>query len=541
MTKTVLLALTLGSFLTTSGPAWAASDAERVKGFMDRLYAHQKQQLGQQMGKVQETGTMTIKDQGKYFNVSYPALTFEQNGVIMALGPIQMNVMPGDKPTEWKATIAVPSPIKFTNTKTKEVVNFVMGTQSMSAIIDDATLFPRMMNVQYKDVSISEAGDAKEKLAVTIGDIGVKAEYAEVGPGLLSGPFNFAVNNIKVEEVKAGEKAPSTLQVGSFVIEGQVDKLDMAMIETFDTKMKELNEGGFDPDKVTTPQSMDALWKIVMEYGVGQMDGIQANISAKDIRFTEVESEGKPMSVSIDEAGYGIDTSGWRGDKSRGDFSFVLKMKDWSVDGLTAPELKRYMPEDMNIRFGYKDLPHRALMQQLGALASAGVGMDAKGSDAKANMQMIGMQAMMSVPALLANAGTVFTINDTKIKSGDYDVRADGTFTASSNAIYGGAGSAKVVFTGLDQIATDLQAMASKSGAAPDVTTQATKILQGLSAIQMFGQQGTGADGKPARIYDFFLDDKGAVKLNGTDMSALMGGGGAAVPEPEPVVPTTTP
>lgn len=530
MKKQTVLALSTLSVLLSSTSAWAALDA---KTFATNLYERQKKSITAQGFKITEAGTLTVAEQGNYSTVTYPALTLKNELHKIELGSIHMNLMPTVDGKEWKITTAIPNPIKFSSIDGSHALNLTLGSQNFSAIADEATLFPHMVNAQYKDLRLSPAG-AKD-VAFTFGDLTLKMDYKPDATGLLSGPFSFALNNMLIDATGPEQKDPGSLKIGSFLIDGNVTQMDTAMIRTYSEKMSELMDAGLNTEKSVSPESMTALWKIVMDYGLQQMDGIKASVAIKNVEFSKPAQTDKPAEdFKLAELGYRFDTSGLRSEKSKSDFAFV--MKGLSASGIPV-EFSKYVPHTINLSFGYKDLPHKALMQQLGSLATSGIAMESK-NKSPANPQMMAMQAMMTVPALLAQAGTVFTINNTDIQSSDYGVNVNGEFKAMPQAVYGGTGTSKTIFTGLDALVTDLQAMVAKPDTKPDIAKKITQALQGLAAMQMFGQQGTDATGKPARIYDVTIDEKGMIKLNGTDMSALMGAQGgvpADTAAPSPV------
>ena len=172
-------------------------------------------------------------------------------------------------------------------------------------------------------------------------------------------------------------------------------------------------------------------------------------------------------------------------------------------------------------------------MEQLGALAQTGVAIKGNPKSTSPNLQMMGMQAMMTVPALLGQAGTVFTL-DTNATAPKLNMDVDGTFTAATQALYGGTGTLKAVIGGMDQMVTDLQSASAAPTTPPDQALNIKNKLQGLTGMQLMGQQGQDAKGGPARIYNFALDPAGKITLNGADMSALRGGKPAGPPQGAP-------
>lgn len=529
MQNSLFAALALSSALVFPSLALAASNLEGAQTFANSFLTRQKESLQSQGLTVVETGTIQITEQGKFFAVTYPALTITggKDAPKMDIGSMRMNLMPGDQDKEWKMTLAIPSPIKFSGPK--GAVDLTIGTQKFSAVINEETLFPRMLDAQYQNIKfLSPAGD----IGINLGDMALKMNYTADPSGLWSGPFTMVMGQLSLD-AKEKDGSSGHIKIGEIGLDGHVTKLDAEKIRSYNKKMSELMNAGLDPDKVESAESMNALWNIIMEDGMQQMDGIKANFTIKDIDMNLPQGDkpgAAPIAFKLGQLGYNFEADGMRGDKSNGAFGINAK-------GITAPTgqdpaLTKYVPQDVTVTFGYKNLPHKALMQQLGTLAAAGASTnvdcaalpDQKDCAAKQVQQgqMVAMQAMMQVPALFAQAGTIFTINNTEIRATDYNVNMNGEFKAAQGAIYGGTGTLKTVFAGLDQIVTDMQGQMKASTTTPELSAKLGQAMQGLIMLQMMGGQGQDASGKPARIYDLAVDEKGSVKLNGADLSALM-------------------
>jgi hypothetical protein len=513
-----------------------AAGAAAVKQMLQGYINNQTNTLKMENISLVATGDLLVEPMGTYYAVTYPHFDLlglnEKTGEKLDLGVFKLNMQPGDKDKQWKVTMAMPSPVRYLDKTGKEALRIDLGTQKFSAVIDENYPMPLMLDFQLQSIKI---GDPAQNLAVTVGEIAAKINYTEEAPGIWSGPSGFSVKNILVANKGPAAKEPGQFSIGEIKATGVVSKMDMNMVKQYQAKIAELGETGFNPDK-SSPESMNALFKIISDYGIQQADSMKLQIDANNINFSQDKPEPgqvEPVKVAISNFGYGADIAGMKGDKSNGQLNLALS--GWSVSpaGKTS-DLEKYIPQTVNLKFGYKDLPHKALMEQLGALAQQGIAL--KDDKTAAQPQMMAMQAMMTVPALLGQAGTVFTINDTQISNSLYNLNLNGAFNASQQAMYGGTGSLKAVFGGMDALVTDLQAMTQNPATKPDTVQQITQALQGLAMVQMLGQQGTDATGKPARTYDFSVDATGATKLNGTDLQTLMGGA-PAVAAPSPAQP----
>jgi hypothetical protein len=158
--------------------------------------------------------------------------------------------------------------------------------------------------------------------------------------------------------------------------------------------------------------------------------------------------------------------------------------------------------------------------------------------------QMAMMQGMMSLPQILAQAGTVFNL-DAGLNGPKLGLDADGSFTAKADAMFSGIGQMKTVITGADEVLADLQQAQKNSTPTPAAANVASRLA---SAIEAFGQivtQGTaGKDpgtNRSTRTFDIVLDAAGQTTVNGKPFSAMANQGTAPSPAPEATPPIPPP
>jgi hypothetical protein len=124
-------------------------------------------------------------------------------------------------------------------------------------------------------------------------------------------------------------------------------------------------------------------------------------------------------------------------------------------------------------------------------------------------------------------------------------VTLNGQVSANAQSPLRAIGSGELVVRGLDALMREFGVTADQGrtpppgGRAPPSGAGGTNQM--LAMLSALGQQGTGPDGQPTRTYRFELTAEGRLMLNGTDMTALLGGATGARPAQTPAQPPTTP
>lgn len=523
MSRSVLAALVATSFLVAPHAAQAAIDvagADALRTTLQQGLDQQKSNLKLQGYNLVTTGDLKIEPKGTYYAVTYPHFVLDLSTKDKVdVGVLTMNVMPGDTDKQLKMTVAVPSPIRFLDAAGKEEGHLDIGSQKIAMVIDTNYSLPKILDAELKNLVLV---DPTQALKLTIDSASAKINYTEGAPGVWTGPSVFNVHNVQVDAQGKGATDKVHASIADINVNTNAVNMDMNIVKQYQAKMAELGEAGLSLDKDMSPASMAALWSILTDYGFQQADAMRADLVMTDMKFSNQKKDSPtPVAFGIGKIGYGFDIADMRAEKAKGGFRFNLN--NITPTGIPA-DLISYVPQNMTINFGFKDLPFKAVMAQLGQMAQQGAAIK-NGQAPDANVELMAKKSVMEMPALLGKAGTVFTLDNTNISTTNYGLNLNGQFASNPQAIYTGTGNLKAVFGGLDQLITDLQALSQKPGTDPKIAGQITQALSALAMAQMMGQQGTDAAGKSARIYDFGLDAAGNVTLNGASMAALMGGG----------------
>lgn len=545
MIRSSLLALGVFSFSLLPLAAHAAATidaagAEKLKTVIADITRAFETDMATNNIVLIEKGTITVEPKGTYYMVTTPEYFFKgEEGLEVDFGKIRINAVPGDKPDQWKFSTAIPSPIYIMGNG-KKIVTIRLNEQKISTIYDSQFKTIMADDAVYKNIIIEPHGlkegeTASFKIAEAQTKIGSKEQTKNI--------YDY-VTDFKLSGIIAETKSPTgafSFSIDTISGHGSISKLDLLKTAQMRDKMQSLANAGLDAKKLNDEKSVSAFITMLKEtLTTPYFDAYDYNMTLSGLKVS-VDDKKNPIDFGFQKLMLQSDGNSMMADKSNAGMNMMLSglnlppsiFKDVIPPGTENP--LPFVPTDYQIGFKVKDFPVKAVATEFLKLAEAGMKSETvpEGMQNQA-LQMTAMQAMMSMPALLSKAGTTLHITSNTIAK-DYMIDSMADLAADATSVMGGTGKAKVTFTGMDDLIIKLKDIAAKTQ-----SPQYNQAVQGLSAMQIFGQQGTDKNGKPARVYEFTLDAQGVTKLNGTDIKALMGTGMGA-PAPAAIPQADTP
>ncbi len=568
-----------------------AAGAEAVKTMVKAIVDEQIQDIKMQNPgiSIQMSGDYTVVPKDTYYALTTPhvVINFDlsahrsemetEHSFTIDYGSTNINIMPGAAPNQWRMAFALPSPIRLKmapqlnhHSDSKKIkadapselkeIEIYQATKRAQILWDDIQKMALKTDMLIENIQIKHGG---KTVPITFGSLASTTNAAETSPGIYTGTSNISVKDFSLD--MSGDicptpcKNPGTIKIGEFFGNGAYAGYDHKMYRTFEQKMSDMMDAGYDANKLPTPEAFSALWKDIMTYGFNTIDKADGTVGIRNISVSISEAPGSaPQDFSIKEVSYSGGIANWKADKATLSLGF-------GVDGMVLPPtmtnipafkiFASYIPSSAHKKTEITNLPHKKLFEQLGAMgqnfmASIGPAKCAptekpeqcaiKNNQASQQTQMLGLQAMMTMPQLFAEAGTKVTVH-MDADAPKLTALVDGDFTANAAAIYSGIGKLKATMGGIDALIADIQTASKDPATSPADAKKFQNALSGLTAFQMFGQQGTDAKGNPARIFDMTLDEKGAVKLNGADLSTFSKMAAPAGPDQSPLPATGKP
>lgn len=482
-------------------------------------------------GQYITEGELSVEPADNYYAVTLPHIKMKDvSGKVFDIGMIAANVIPGNTDKEWKAAIAIPTPIHIIGADGKPVGDISIAKQRALGIWDvDLSSFIRL-DAQYDDIAFQSS---ESPANFKIGTVVVKNQFSREANGHLSGPAQAVLSNWTL----ASPEDQLSGSIKDVRIDVAIKDFDPLVAKTFNEQVSAIGQAGQKiTDSGSSPLGGLAMYNMLTTLMGKSSDSFSTTFSLNGLSVTGPNEETKAIETfELGSIGAGFDMSGFRTGAVKSSFKLGyngLKLND------PMDTFKDILPLSANLNLTVNNLPFQQLVD-LGRTTVAANG------DPQAT-QMAGMTAMMTVPKLLTEAGT--TLDQSFEFAGNaFKGKGSGTIAANMNAVSGFTAEQNAEITGLDKVIEVINAEIAKPNNPEAQNLQG--VLGPLSIMQMVGQQ--KPDAPETRTYKLTVDAQGKTMLNGSDMSTIMGMGGApqeAVPAPEmpaegatPEAPASTP
>lgn len=452
-------------------------------------------------------GDILVEPGDFYYAVTLPHVSVKQkDGSTTEIGMISANVIPGEKPDQWKMTVALPTPLTHRNPEGTITLIAGIGSQNFAGIWHEKFGTFIKINAQYKDIAIDQP---LEQTRAAIPSASLTYDLTENAEGRWSGPADFKMSDFRM----MFDKDKSEAHIGSLSVTSAIKDYALDSAQNYQAQIEALTESyeaGDAPSDSTA--HLLGVYNMVFDFLGKAWDGFGFSMTMTDFSLTRPPSPGTPEGrIIISNAGFGFDMDGFR--------SGIVRMGlAVNYDGFlmtpTTPDYNPATPGHVEARLNIGNLPY-AEMVDLGRGALQGTLQNPQAG------KLAGLQAMMMLPQILTTAQTTATLNTMTFGNAQYDVLANGAMTANLKAVSGATGKARAEVSGMERLTELLKTSAENPGvdAAQKKTMQDT--LATLAVVQMIGQMEKNSAGKDVRVYNFELNEQGQALLNGTDMQML--------------------
>lgn len=500
--------------------------AARIEALFKEMLAGQRQQAAAHHGTLETDGEILVENKGAYYAVTVPATTFiGGEGLKVVVGKIPVNVMAGDAPDLWKMALVVPSPIKVYQDN-KPFLTLSLGAQSTSGVWNETLGNFVKLDSRIGAFKIREESGLFELSAP---EISARYDLKETSKGLWSGPMLISMKEIAALFTDDGASGRgASFKAGELVFDYKVADLSPEAMKRFREQMGALAENEADPATGAGPSAehIKGMYALIRDYLRNAFESGSGDIRVRNLEIVPPESAKDDRTLSLGEGGFGMDMSGFRSGNAALGFRFGFKEMKITP---TPEDFGPLAPDSLQVNLSIDKIPLDKILE-LGKTT-----IDSAAASPEGAAQIAMMQAAMMLPALLSESGTTVSLKDNRVASGSlYEATLNGTAIAKVGAAHGAVVSGRMEIVGIENVVAWLKAKSDKTQEDVAMTDQALKTL---TALQMVGQQGTSAGGKPSRTYDFVLDEQGKATLNGTDIEALMqtiGGDGGGAPTQPP-------
>lgn len=504
-----------------AAPSATAEGAAALKALVEESV--KKQIVMQEAGgnKVTMTGDVTVEPTGSYYAVTMPHMTMTMvDGKTFIIGVISMNAMPTDNPDRWKVSAAIPSPMTMKSTDGSTLMVMDIGQQRQAGIwLPKSNVFPKL-DATMKDLRIKVTPpDENVVINMSLGEVSYRANLTENSRQRWDGPAAFNMKDLKIS-APADQLAVSidsintTAKSKGLDIEGYMKwQEELAGVMKPFVELAQAGQNtpqGAAPSTVKLPNPevfLGTFTKIFTEL----YEGFDMDMTVKGLRAKGKDKktgELQDFSLGSIHFGTGIDKI----NTPASDVRFTIGFGDLKIPSMPE-EAAAFAPQDLNFDMRLNKFPLKEIIN---------MGVETASKNAEAAQQGMRPSAPNPMQAmnLFLEAGTEIALKENFLKGRDYGLYIDGTAKPNPNSPMGAIADYKVQFVGLDGMLNKIKS------AAQDPATAAPwmqKALGPLTMMQMFGQQDT-FNGQPSRSYHFQATENGQMLMNGTDMSAMMGG-----------------
>lgn len=514
----LVLAVFLAFFLSLSPAKAEISDegAAHLRSLFQGMLDQQKQQALVRHGELKTEGDIVVDKKDTYYAVQFPPTTFVgADHSRVAIGKIAVNAMPGDSPDLWKMAVAIPTPILIYEGD-KRIMSLSLGAQSLIGVWNEPLANFVKLDSRIETIELKEETG---RFNLKVPKIEARYDLNETTQGLWSGPMAIAVSGLSANSKSDDNVADGGVKIAEILLDYKIKDLSPQAMKTFREQMGAIAENAADPTagQEASAQHLKAMYGLISQYLRTAFDTVSGDVRVKGLEITPA-AKNDSHAFSLGEAGFGMDMAGFR--SGAASLGFRVNYKDMKIT--PAPEeFGPLAPGEVQINLSVDQIPlHKILDLGKTAIESA--------DSAETAAQIAMMQAAMTLPALLSESGTKITLKDNRVAGNLYEATLNGTAITKVGAAKGAIVNGRMEIVGMEEVISWLKANGGKD---PEEQAQANQVLTVLTTLQMVGQQGTNASGKPSRTYDFVLDEKGQMLLNGTDINVLiqsMNGGGKA-------------
>lgn len=511
-----IIAIIIGLMLSNGSPAFAAIDAAgaaHLKALFTDVLNQKATETQARGAKLVQDGPLTVEPAGSYYAITLPHLsTLAADGSRLQIGMISINAQPDSKPDQWVITVALPATLKWFDAQGAEKAVISIGKQTCTGVWNEKTQNFLKLDAKYKDIKLDTPG--KEFLAA-IPDVSLLVDLNQDSTGNWSGPARFTARGIAVAASGGGAVSIGKLESESVVQGYSLDKATSYRQKVTAATTKAAAGTG-------TPADKTELYDVITSIIGDVWDGATVKVSVENIVATHTPPGGAAGSkFSLGNASIDLAFEDMRKDKIGAQAG--VRYNGFAME--PPADISKTIPDQLSFVISTENVPYKKLV-------------------AYGKTQISGQPPATptSLAQIMQDAGMTITLQDFSLGNGIYTYTSNGILNSDAKAADSFVGKAHAEITGLEPLAASLMKDAQDPQTPDAQKAQIQQALATMTILQMIGQQGTGKNGQPTRIYNVELTQSGQKLVNGTDLNTLLGGGdqpAAGAPGQAPPAPST--
>ncbi len=464
-------------FCLTAPSAFAAktnkAGANHLKALFSKHIAMRKTAMDVRGGSLKTNGEIIIERADDYYAITLPAMTLTNaKGTQGEIGLIAINATPTDNPNNWKMSVAIPTPILYKDKNGEPTMRLDIGAQEMGGIWNGSLGSFSKLSAHYSNIKLSHF---QKQEILNIEQFNIATDLKESEKGHWSGPTKISLNNLTLSK-------PNSTKI--------LDLKEMTFLTSFEN---------FTPQERNNPIAEDTELSISEKILKNLGDSFSFQINLKDLSINAPDLPAiKINKAHLDNASISFFTKNLQSNK-------IQQSIKLNFNGLKTEESENdaLLPNQLNLNLDLANLPLKNVVGLIEKFIPTE-------KSNKASKQVAALQAMLTLPKILSEAGTTLTLSETGYGNDLYETTLSGGLKANPNSIFGATG--ELIFT-LQGIEKTLQKLSEKEG-------QEANIKK-LTAIKEICQKETEND-KKKTICHITLDESANLSVNGQDMKLLL-------------------
>ncbi len=454
---------------------------------------------------ITHTGVTVAPADSKSYLVSIEGVKIQPDPEgYLDVGTVSYVVTPQDEKTYEVSDLKLPAEIPFKHPDGKQQGKLAIATKSFKGLYSKEFGVLVKLDGEFADIVATDDTGADFRLA----GLKFSGETADKGGDLFDSASTVTASGMSVKET--GSDGLFTIKEISGT--GKFNAIKMKDYQAAVRKYQELvtkqaaaanaaNAAGTTgaPPPALTPEEQKALTDSVTAMaasfgggdisvafnGMGYAEGGQSPFTLDQLRFATAFD-----GINQDKASLGFDIS------HQG-----LVMNSPEASGALA---KGVLPKTGNFGLKVTDVPSKDLVKVLADNLPGMMSADSTMAEANAMAMLVALQAV------LQTSGAKIEVTPSALTADVTEVKADGNFSVSPQAMMGIAGALNIAWTGLDEV----MALAQANPAEPN----AMDVSSVVGMLMQMAKREAGADGKPVDKFLIEVKETGEMTVNGNPM-----------------------
>lgn len=494
--------------------------AQKLQTMFSEMLDKQKNLLNDKSVHLNYTGDLNVEKADGYYAVTLPHLAIVYpTGEKFEVGMVAVNAAPHENAGNWKMSVALPTPMTFYNAKGEQTSLVNIGSQRSAGVWNEQLDYFSKLDSNFGDINVSSKTD---NFNLNIPATRVIYDLSQQEQSQLwSGPVSFSMQGLSIDD----DGIQDVIQLGEIKLAMEMFDYDpQGMIEYRDLIASKLQGENAESAPLTPEEVSQLAQSFIKALG----DGFVSNYEISDFAMKGKDAN-QFESLNIDKMQFGIDATGLKENKL--DIKFRVGYQGFDMQPVPA-DLPKLAPSHLNLDISVDDLPLQEL-QALGAQTA---------ENATTNPvvpQMQAMTAMMQLPTILSTAGSKIVLKNNSVGNDIYNITIDGTARPNPQSQFMAEADFTIAVRGFDAIT---QAITERIQQGDTQAANMQGVMAGLMMLKGFAEARATTDGAIEHVLKLNVTPEGQIKLNGQDISALMGMAGQQPKTPAPqALPETAP